>query len=133
MVRDEFNGRSRGDGGTHQGDAMLSSMGLMGVFMLLVCLYGFVSSHILVIDPLIVRFRVALPFYQVLLLFSPSIRPGVQNTLHFVLFFIVDKVRWWVRVVIPMERRLPIRGEQVHVEHGVDLPVGWKCQLIADG
>ena len=52
--------------------------------------------------PGVVAFRVPFPFDKVLQLFSPSMTLVAPDGLDFVLFFVVDKVRWWSRVVLPV-------------------------------
>ena len=56
----------------------------------------------------------------------------VQYLLHFVLFFVFNKVRRWSGVVGTVELRLSIRGKEVNVKHVMDLPLFWKHQLIGD-
>ena len=49
--------------------------------------------------PSVVAFGVPLPFDKVLQLFSPSMMSVAPDGLDFVLFFVVDKVRWGSGVV----------------------------------
>ena len=86
--------------------------------------------HIFGIKPLIVRIGISLPLYQILFLLPEPIIALVQYLLHFVLFFISDKVRRWSGIIGTMELRLSIRGKEVDMEHIVYLPLFWKCQLI---
>jgi hypothetical protein len=52
--------------------------------------------------PGVVAFGVPLPLDKVLQLFSSSMTSVASDGLDFVLFFVVDKVRWWSRVVLPV-------------------------------
>ena len=49
--------------------------------------------------PCVVAFRVSLPFDEVLEPSSLPVMTVIDNTLHFIFFFSVDKVRWWSRKV----------------------------------
>ena len=88
--------------------------------------------HVLGIKPLIVRIGISLPFYQILFLLPAPIVALIQYLLHFILFFVSNKVRWWSGVVGTVELCLSIRGKEVNVKHVVDLPLFWKHQLIVD-
>ena len=50
--------------------------------------------------PGVVAFGVPFLFDKVLQLFPPSMTSVASDGLDFVLFFVVDKVRWWPRVVL---------------------------------
>ena len=52
--------------------------------------------------PGIVTFRVPFPFDEVLEHSSSSMTLVVNNTFHFIFFFSIDKVRWWLREVRAM-------------------------------
>ena len=45
--------------------------------------------------PCVVTFGVPFPLDEVLELSSPSMTSVVNNTFYFILFFAVDKIRWW--------------------------------------
>ena len=45
--------------------------------------------------PCVVTFRVSLPFDEILEPSRLSVMTMIDNVLHFVFFFSVDKVRWW--------------------------------------
>ena len=52
------------------------------------------SMHLISWFSCIVTFRVSLPFDKVLELSSPSVKAVINNALHFIFLFSVDKVRW---------------------------------------
>ncbi len=89
--------------------------------MYLVCIYTilltlFVLLHQLrglyVIDwlPDVITFRVALPLDKILQLFLPPMTSVAPDGLNFVLFLVINKVRWGPRVVLPVFSCLHIRG-----------------------
>jgi len=45
--------------------------------------------------PGVIALRVSFPFYEILQLFSSPLTSVAANGLDLVLFFVVDKVRWW--------------------------------------
>ena len=49
--------------------------------------------------PGVVTFRVPFPFDEVLELSRFSVMTVIDNALHFILLFSIDKVRWWSRKV----------------------------------
>ena len=55
--------------------------------------------HLISWFPCVVAFRVSLPFDEVLELSRPSVMTVIDNALHFIFLFSVDKVRWWSRKV----------------------------------
>ena len=46
--------------------------------------------------PGVVTFRVPFPFDEVLERSGSSVTLVVDDTFHFILFFSIDKVRWWL-------------------------------------
>jgi len=56
-----------------------------------------------------------------------------SDGLDFVLFFVVDKVRWGSRVVLFMFFCFDIRGQKGGMEHGVYGPLRWEVQFIWKG
>ena len=94
---------------------------------------GFICCELFRIEPLVVRVGVAYPLNQVLNLTITSSDPRIQDLLHLVLFFVVDKVRWWSCVVCSMECGFRIWSEEIHMKHRMYLPLFWKCQPIRDG
>jgi len=56
--------------------------------------------------PGVIAFGIPLPLDQVLELPSPAVMAMVSNRLNFVLFPIIDKVRWGSREVLPVLIRL---------------------------
>jgi hypothetical protein len=80
---------------------------------------GIFREHVFLGHPLVFRVWVPLPLDEVLQLAPSSEMPRGHDSLHFVLFFPIDKVRWGLIVVCAMELCLAIRGQEVYVEHGV--------------
>ena len=62
--------------------------------------------------PGVVALGVPLPLDQVLELSPPAVTAMVSNRLDFVLFSIIDKVRWGSREVLPVLIRLFERHEE---------------------
>ena len=56
----------------------------------------------------------------------------INDGLDFVFFDVLDKVRRWPRVVVPVFYGLAIRGQQGCVEDVMDGPGCGKLQLICD-
>jgi hypothetical protein len=81
---------------------------------------------------LVFRIRIALPFDEVLQLAPSSEMPRGHDLLHFVFFFPVDKVRWGLIVVGAVKPCLAIRGQEVYMEHGVQLPLHRETEFIGD-
>src|SRR6266404_7814560 len=81
-------------------------------------------------DPLIVCFWIPLPMHQVLYLTPTSKTLRVDDTLHFVFFFSIDKIREWPFKVAPVELCLLVWRKEIHMKHRVDTPLFWKAELI---
>jgi len=58
--------------------------------------------------PGVVTFRVPFPFDEVLEHSGSSMMLVVDNTFHFIFFFSIDKVRWWLGEVRAMRSHLLI-------------------------
>jgi len=50
----------------------------------------------------VVAFRVSHPFYEILQLFMPPVMLVAADGLDFVLFVIINEIRWWPGVVFFM-------------------------------
>src|SRR5579863_700089 len=83
--------------------------------------------------PGVIAFRVALPFEEILELFSPSMMSVAPYLLHFIFRFSQDKVRWWPGIVGSVRVRFDVWGEQAGMEHGVDVPLMGQLELIGHG
>ena len=56
----------------------------------------------------------------------------INNGLDFVFFGVLDKVRRWPRVVVPVFYGFTIRGQEGRVEHVMNGPGCGELQLICD-
>jgi hypothetical protein len=63
--------------------------------------------------------------------FTPKVTV-INDGLDFVFFGVLDKVRRWSRVVIPVFYGFAIRGQEGCVEHVMNGPGCRKLQLICD-
>ena len=54
------------------------------------------GTHLVSWFPCTVTFRITLPFDEILELSSPTMTSVVDNALHFIFFFSINKVRWWL-------------------------------------
>ena len=88
----------------------------------LILLDSFVCRHVLLTHPFVIAIRVPLPLDQVLSGFLPPVVAYIQNLFDFVFFLIGDEVRGRTLIVPSVERGLPIWGEEVNMEHWVDVP-----------
>jgi hypothetical protein len=82
--------------------------------------------------PGVVAFGVPLPLDQILELSPPAVMAMVSNRLDFVLFPIIDKVRWGSREVLPILIHLLEWHEERSVKHGVYGPLWGQAQLVDD-
>jgi hypothetical protein len=80
---------------------------------------GFFRKYVFFGHPLVLRIGIALPFDEILQLVPSSEMPQGHDSLHFVFFFSVDKVRWGLIVVGAVELCLAIRGQEVYMKHGM--------------
>ncbi len=60
--------------------------------------------------PRIVAFGVPQPLYRILQLFLPSMMSMAADGLDFILFVIINKVRWWLGVVFSVFDCFDVRG-----------------------
>src|SRR6266404_3725670 len=103
----------------------------LGVFPL-IFRYHVRGVDVLPLDPLIVRIGVSFPLDQVLYLTSTPELSGIDNTLHFIFFFSIDKVRRRSRVIGSVSCRFLIWCEEIHMKHRVYLPLFRQSELICD-
>jgi hypothetical protein len=80
---------------------------------------GIFCEHVLFGHPLVFGIWIPLPLNEVLQLAPLSEMPRGHDSLHFVFFFPVDKVRSGLIIVCTVELCLMIRGQEVYVEHGM--------------
>jgi len=73
--------------------------------------------------PGVVAFGIALPLYKILQLSFLPMTSVASDGLDFVLFSVVDKVRWGPRIVFPVFFCLYKRGEKGGVDNGVYHPL----------
>ena len=72
--------------------------------------------------PGVVTFRVALPLYEVLEHSGMSMMLVISNLLYFVLFFIINQVRWGMGVVWTMGICFNVWGKEGCVEDWMNCP-----------
>ena len=80
--------------------------------------------------PGVVAFRVALPLYEILQLSFLPMTSVASDGLDFVLFSVIDKVRWGSGIVLPMFLHLHKWGKKRGVENGVYHPLRREAQPI---
>jgi len=83
--------------------------------------------------PGVIAFRVALPFEEILELLSSTMTSVAPYLLHLILRFSCDKVRWRSGVVRSVRVRFDVWGKEASMEHGVDVPLMGKLELIGHG
>jgi hypothetical protein len=93
---------------------------------------GIFCKYVFLGHPLVFCIRIALPFDEVLQLAPSSETLQGHNSLHFVFFFPVDKVRWGLIVVGAVKLCLAIRGQEVYMEHGVQLSLHRETEFVGD-
>ncbi len=76
----------------------------------LVFLYQLWGLYIIYGLPGVIAFRVAFPLYKILQLFSLPMTSVASDGLDFILFLVVNKVRWGPRVVFSVFLRLYVWG-----------------------
>ena len=76
----------------------------------MISLYEIWGVYLVSWFPSVIAFRIALPFEEILELFSPSMTSVAPYLLHFVFRLSRDKVRWWPRIVGSMGVCFDIRG-----------------------
>ena len=62
--------------------------------------------------PGVVTFGVALPLYEILECSRSSVESMVPDLFHFILFFIIDQVRWGTGVIWTMGKSFDIWGKE---------------------
>jgi len=72
--------------------------------------------------------RVSLPYYQILIV-SASF-PMIFDRIYFVLFFSIDKIRWWFRKILSVNIGFTIKGKATAMNDIVYLPLNWKLELV---
>ena len=72
--------------------------------------------------PCVVTFGVPFPLDEVLELSSPSMTSVVNNTLHLILLFPIDQVRWWSGEIGPVCCGLLVWRKEGGVEYIVYAP-----------
>src|SRR5260221_2898204 len=126
-----------GDGGCRGSSLYSRSSSCSGVGSH-IFLENFRGVEVLVVDPGVVRMRVALPVHEVLQLTSSPMPSGVQDGLDLVLLFTIDDRRWACEGCA-ICLRLLIWKEEVDVKDIVDLHrwresefVGNRTDLLRD-
>jgi hypothetical protein len=80
--------------------------------------------------PCVVTFGVSFPLYEVLERARPSMTSVAEDTLHFILLFSVDKVRWWSGEVFSVCCGFAIREEKGCMEDVVYVPGTRELELV---
>jgi hypothetical protein len=80
---------------------------------------GFFRKYVFLGHPLVFHIGIALPFDEILQLAPSSETPRGHDSLHFVFFFPIDKVRRGLVRVCAVKFCLAIRGQEVHMKHRV--------------
>ena len=78
--------------------------------------------HLVSWFPGVVAFRVALPLYEVLECSGMSVELVISDLLHFILFFIIDQIRWGMGVIWAMGKCFNIWGKKGCMEDWVYCP-----------
>src|SRR5579863_2153764 len=99
----------------------------------MISLYQVGGMHLVSWFPGVIAFRVALPFEEILELFSSTMTSVASYLLHLVLRFSRDKVRWRSGVVGSVRVHFDVWGKEASMEHGVDVPLMGKLELIGHG
>ena len=77
----------------------------------MISLYEIWGVYLVSWFPSVIAFRIALPFEEILELFSPSMTSVAPYLLHFVFRLSRDKVRWWSGVIGSVRVRFDIWGK----------------------
>ena len=72
--------------------------------------------------PGVVTFRIALPLYEILEHSSTSMELVISDLFHFILFFIIDQVRWGMGVIWAVGMCFDIWGKKGCVEDQMNCP-----------
>ena len=78
----------------------------------------------------VVTFGIALPLYEILQLSFLPITSVASDGLDFILFSVVDEVRWGSGIVLPVFFCLYKQGKEGGVENGVYCPLRREAQPI---
>ena len=90
--------------------------------VLVILLKEIQGIHLVSWFPGVVTFRVAPPLYEILEHSGTSMMMVVSNLFHFILFFIIDQVRWGMGVVWSMGICFNIWGKEGCMEDWMDGP-----------
>ena len=66
--------------------------------------------HLVSWFPSVIALGIAPPLYEILERSGASVESVISNLLHFVLFFIIDQVRWGMGIVWTMGRCFDVWG-----------------------
>jgi hypothetical protein len=80
--------------------------------------------------PGVIAFGISLPLYEIFQLSFLSMTLVAAEGLDFILFFIVDKVRWWLGEVFSMFFCFNIWGKKRGMENGVNSPLVGKSEFV---
>src|SRR5260221_356276 len=119
-----------GDGGC-QGSSLYSRSSSRSGVGSHIFLENFRGMEVLVVDPRVVRMRVAFPMHEVLQLTSSPMSSGVQDGLDLVLLFTIDDQRWACEGCA-VYLRLLIWKEEVDVKDIVDLHRWRELEFVGD-
>ena len=78
--------------------------------------------HLVSWFPAVVTFRVAPPLYEVLEHSGMSMELVISNLFHFILFFIIDQIRWGTGVIWTMGKCFDVWGKKGCMEDQMYCP-----------
>ena len=78
--------------------------------------------HLVSWFPDVITFRIAPPLYEILEHSGTSVEPVISDLFHFILFFIIDQVRWGMGVVWTVGRCFDVWGKKGHMEDWMYCP-----------
>ena len=78
--------------------------------------------HLVSWFPGVVTFRIALPLYEILEHSQMSMVLVISDLFHFILFFIIDQVRWGSGIVWSMGICFNVWGKKGGMENEVNCP-----------
>ena len=90
--------------------------------VLVILLKEIQGIHLVSWFPGVITFRVALPVYEILKHSGPSVVLVISYLLHFILFFVIDQVRWGIGVIWPMGMCFNVWGKKGCVEDWMNHP-----------
>ena len=79
--------------------------------------------NVLPFESLIIGVRISFPFDKILYLTPTPESSQIDNALHFIFFFSIDKVRWRPRIIDSVSHCFFIWHEKVDMKHQVYLPL----------